>query len=74
MGGLLAEFLHYLQIERNCSEHTVEAYKADILEFVKLVREADESFNDWVSVDSDQARRFLAILHENGAPFPCHSA
>ena len=66
MGKHLDSFLHYLRLERNYSEHTVEAYKSDILEFVEKVRESDESFEDWKSVDSDQARRFLTMLRENG--------
>ena len=66
MGSYLTEFLHYLQRERNYSDHTIEAYKSDILEFAEKVRESDETFNDWASVDADQARRFLAILREAG--------
>ncbi len=66
MGKHLDSFLHYLRLERNYSEHTVEAYKSDILEFVEKVRQSDESFEDWKSVDSDQARRFLTMLRENG--------
>ncbi|MBQ8755000.1 MAG: tyrosine recombinase XerC [Lentisphaeria bacterium] len=66
MGPFLTEFLHYLRRERNYSDHTVEAYKSDILEFLEKVRECGEEFNDWASVDADQARRFLSILREAG--------
>jgi integrase/recombinase XerC len=66
MGRYLDDFLTALRLERNCSEHTISAYKRDISEFIVKVREADESFNDWQSVDTDQARRFMMLLHESG--------
>ena len=66
MGKYLSEFLESLRLERNSSPHTIEAYQRDIMEFIVKVRESDESFNDWKSVDQDQARRFMTILHESG--------
>ena len=66
MKGYAADFLRYLRAERNASEHTVEAYSSDILEFITRVKGGDESFNDWGGVDRDDAKIFLLRLHEAG--------
>ena len=64
--GYAADFLRYLRAERNASEHTVEAYSSDILEFITPVKGGEESFNDWNGVDRDDAKIFLLRLHEAG--------
>lgn len=64
--GYAADFLRYLRAERNASEHTVEAYSSDILEFITRVKGGEESFNDWNGVDRDDAKIFLLRLHEAG--------
>jgi integrase/recombinase XerC len=61
----LERFREYLVNERNASEHTVDAYSSDIAEFALRVREAAD-FDDWRSVDRDQARAFVMMLHDNG--------
>ncbi len=66
MSGLLDRFLLYLTRERNASSHTVEAYRSDILEFIRRVIGDDPAFDDWKSVDVDLARRFVVALHEAG--------
>ena len=66
MSAALDGFLQYLRVERNASSHTVEAYRSDILEFLRRVMEADESFNAWSQVESNQARRFVSSLFEAG--------
>ena len=66
MSAALDGFLQYLRVERNASSHTVEAYRSDILEFLRRVMEADESFNAWSQVERNQARRFVSSLFEAG--------
>lgn len=66
MSTELDSFLQYLRVERNASEHTIEAYRIDILEFLQRVMETDESFNDWGAIDRNQARRFVSALFEVG--------
>ena len=58
-------FKNYLATERNASEHTVDAYSSDIADFAEHVR-GDAEFDDWASVDRDQARSFVMNLHERG--------
>ncbi len=61
---MLKRFENYLVNERNCSEHTVNAYIRDIKQFCQLVFQ-DENFNDFAVVDRDNARYFLVKLFEN---------
>lgn len=57
------QFARYLRAEREYSEHTVESYRLDLQQFVDLMRDGDERFDDWPSVDHEQARSFLFELH-----------
>lgn len=61
----LENFLRYLGAERNASEHTIAAYKADIAEFGKRVMDR-ENFDDFASIDRDQARSFVVQLYAAG--------
>lgn len=59
----LESFVKYLELERNASAHTVDAYRRDITEFCTNVME-DAAFDNWQSVDSGHGKRFLMTLHE----------
>ena len=62
---LVERFESYLATERNASEHTVEAYTSDIADFSERIR-GDAEFDDWATVDRDQARSFVMSLHDSG--------
>ena len=60
----LSGFLAYLGNERNASEHTLESYKMDIVQFSKLTlnMDASEQAVDWDSVSVHDARSFIVAL------------
>ena len=62
----LDQFITYLRVERNASEHTIAAYYSGCVEFASMVCGGDENFNDWQRVDREQAKMFIAALGDNG--------
>ena len=66
LSGYLYDFIVCLQNERNASEHTIAAYTSSCIEFAQRVRSAGAEFNDWQSVDREQAKSFIAALYEAG--------
>lgn len=65
MSDWLKKFENYLILERNGSEHTVDAYMRDIRQFCRMVMD-DENFSDFAVVDQDHARTFMVRLFEEG--------
>lgn len=65
-GGLLSDFIAALRNEKAASEHTVAAYYSGCVEFAVKVRNSDAMFNDWQSVDRDDAKSFIAALYDSG--------
>ncbi len=65
-GNLLAGFIKHLQNEKNSSVHTIDAYFSGVVEFAVKIRNSDASFDDWATVDRDQARSFVMALYEAG--------
>lgn len=65
-GSLLNRFVAYLRNERNASEHTVEAYYSGCVEFARMVRGSDESFDNWKDIGKEDARAFIAALYDAG--------
>ncbi len=57
-------FLHYLKIEKQASEHTLEGYRLDLRQFLELLAAGDMEFDDWERFDRDDARSYLQELHK----------
>ena len=60
---LIEEFLRRLEQERNCSPHTVRAYRNDLSEFIGFLKTEGSSVK---RVSHLQLRKFLARLRERG--------
>ncbi|MBR7131819.1 MAG: tyrosine-type recombinase/integrase [Lentisphaeria bacterium] len=65
-GKSLAGFIRHLRTEKDSSEHTIAAYYSGVVEFAVKVRQSDASFDDWQSVDREEARSFIIRLTESG--------
>jgi integrase/recombinase XerD len=60
---LKTSFLHYLEVERGLSPHTVEGYRRDIEKLEAFARSKRRSLS---SLDSSEIREFLRGLHRRG--------
>lgn len=59
-------FIGHLRAERNCSQHTLRAYAADLRSFSDFMACIDESL-DFFSADTDVVRSWVASLMDSGA-------
>ena len=59
-------FIGYLRAERNCSQHTLRAYAADLRSFQEYLACVGESI-DFFSADTDVVRSWVASLMDSGA-------
>ena len=59
---LLNEFITYLQLEKNCSEHTITSYKKDLVGFFMFMDE--QAIADVGEVNYQDARLFLTKLYK----------
>ncbi|WP_349410487.1 tyrosine recombinase XerC [Pseudalkalibacillus sp. SCS-8] len=55
-------FIEYLQIEKNCSSHTVVNYRVDIENFVDFMKQ--QGLDHFAAVSYVDVRAFLTTLHE----------
>jgi integrase/recombinase XerC len=60
---LFAEFIEYLQLEKNSSQHTIDGYKKDILDFFLFMDE--QILQSLSAVTYQDARIYLTKLYEN---------
>ncbi|MDF9830412.1 tyrosine recombinase XerC [Parabacteroides sp. PF5-6] len=58
-------FLKYLRYERNYSEHTVQAYAKDLMQFEAYAKEHQEGVFKPVLVDADIVRNWIVYLLED---------
>lgn len=59
------EFLKYLRYERNYSDHTVQAYAKDLMQFEAYAKEHQEGVFKPVLVDADIVRNWIVYLLED---------
>jgi len=62
---LITDFLDYLRLERNYSERTIVAYRADLEEFEEYLKETDAEL-DFKRVHSDNVRNWMVGLMDKG--------
>jgi integrase/recombinase XerC len=60
----LEKFFHYLAVEKQASNHTISSYKLDLQQFISLMANDDQEFDDWARFTRDDARSYLQELHK----------
>ncbi|MFC1692783.1 tyrosine recombinase XerC [Candidatus Latescibacterota bacterium] len=63
----LKNFLKYIGVQKNCSEHTVDAYSCDLSQFIQYLSEISDEDN--VGIDTftrDNIREYLYVLSNSG--------
>lgn len=61
------DFLSYMRLERNLSDHTVRNYGVDLAQFQAYLRENHPGVAFPEGVEHSAIRGFLGVLNENGA-------
>lgn len=61
----IAEFLSYLELERNYSKHTLKSYGTDLEKFQEYIKATDEN-TDIDEVDADIIRNWMMQLMDEG--------
>ena len=67
MQQLIVEFLHHLEVERNLSPRTLDAYRRDLMQFLQFLQQPDIASGKEIlpaQIDTMLLRRYLARLHQ----------
>ena len=65
MNKQVDQFCRYLEVERSVSRHTLDAYRSDLLQFVRFARQDRGDDIAAEGVDHLLIRRFMALLHKD---------
>ena len=57
-------FLTYLEVEKNCSQHTIESYQKDLAAFAEFMLRRNKQNFFWQQTDPLDVRGYLAELNE----------
>ncbi len=64
LAELMADYLEHLELERNCSEHTVRAYGRDLAAFAEFRTASGSDDRNLDDIDQLLVRSFVAALHQ----------
>ena len=57
-------FLTYLEVEKNCSQHTIESYQKDLAAFAEFMLRRNKQNFFWQQTGPLDVRGYLAELNE----------
>ena len=60
----LERFIKYLSVEKQASNHTIDGYRLDIQQFILMLANGEENFDNWEKFDRDDGRSYLQELHK----------
>jgi integrase/recombinase XerC len=63
--ALQDDFIKYIQFEKRYSDHTLVAYRTDLVQFIQFLNKSNGDF-DFKSVTSKQVRSWIICLMEKG--------
>ena len=63
-------FLTYLEVEKNCSQHTIESYQKDLAAFAEFMLRRNKQNFFWQQTGPLDVRGYLAELNEKQYALP----
>lgn len=64
----IERFIRHMEVERGASDHTLTAYRSDLLQLASFIEDHPDQAEDGSAIDVKQLRYFLGELYDRVAP------